>query len=100
MSGNAVARAGSWKSKRKPSKITLKDFKGQRYVENKQHWSKSDRETKTLSNLSRSWKGNKREKYVLLFMVTRVHVLCKQQLSCLQDVCISMLRIQTYTVNA
>lgn len=44
MSGNAVARAKSWKSKRKSSKIVLKGFKGKRSAE-KQHWSKSDRKT-------------------------------------------------------
>lgn len=67
MSGNAVARAGSWKTKRKSSKIILKDFKARRYVENQQHWSKSDR-NKKFSDLSRSCKGNKREKYVLIFL--------------------------------
>lgn len=44
-----------------------------------------------FSLMSRSWKGNKREKYVLLFMVTW-YMYCTSN-SCLQSVCITMLRI-------
>lgn len=66
-----VLQGSSWKAKRKSSEIILRDFKGRRYAEVQQNWSKSDREK--ISLMSRSWKGNKREKYVLLFMVTCTH---------------------------
>lgn len=72
-----------------PRRLILKDFKGRRYVENQQPWSKSDSETKIFSDLSRGWKGNNRE-ICTAFYGHMCTVRCKQQLSCLQGVFVRM----------